>query len=451
MSDRLRHRRIEKFIKIALAVVATLAVMCWLFGDTYHRYVGKSDRSLAIRFAHFGNYQDFEFWRDVITRFEKAHPDVSVSQEYVIGKTGHYSTKLRQQAMADALPDVFLIQLGPFPHFAGHMEAIDNLLDNHSENIIGKDRLDATARRAFRWEGHQRAWPISGGNLLIYLNLDCLTRASTYLHEPIAWPRGEWTMDEFHQVARQLTCDFDGDGLIDQFGFWLPRWIYYLPFIWSFGGETMDAYGQWQMHGTAAEQAMSFYQALATGDRISPRADEVGQLFQDTGFLTGRTAMCVNGPWFQPFLDQTHLANRYVVLDIPSGPGGRSTRITWNGVAIAAGLSPGRKRLAQQFVRHILSAEVQTKIARTGRALPALIDAQPMFSESKSHPSRKRFVEALGYSRLQPRWPNFSQVDRSVNEWLVKLIDQAHPISAEFMLESLKGSPVILHAFELGN
>ncbi len=451
MPVRIRYIPAEKYIKIILVGIVTLAVLYWLFGHALARYAGEENHNSSIRFAHFGNFQDYEFWGEVISTFQQRHAGVSVSQEYVVGKSGHYSTKLRQQAMTDTLPDVFLIQLGPFPQFAQDMEVVDDLLDDSLGEGGRPSRLDATAVRAFQWNGSQRAMPISGGNLLIYLNLDCLERSAEYHQKTLSRPIGPWTIDEFYLLAKQLTCDFDDDGQVDQFGFWLPRWIYYLPFMWSFGAETMDEHGQWQMHGTASEQAMSFYQKLAVGDRVCPRMDEVPQLFQDTGFLTGRTAMCINGPWFQPFLDQTRLAGRYVVLDIPSGLGGRATRITWDGVAIAAGLSPARKRLAEQFVRHLLSIEVQSKIARVGRALPARVEALPMFSESSSHPSRGRFVEALSYSRLQPRWPGFSQADRTVNKQLVKLIDSENPITPKEMLETLKRSPAILKAFELRN
>ena len=437
-------------------LVAVLGVGWWLFADTYARHRPDVHRGWpndgGLRFAHFGTYQDYELWREVIAEFERTRPGIRVKQEYIVGLAGRYNTKMRQQILSHTLPDVALVQLGPFHELAAHFADLSGLLeDSFDADGRVEAALDATGLAAFQSGGRQRGLPVSGGNLLIYGNTECFERASRFHGLPVPLPDDDWTMEDFHRIARLLTCDFDGDGRIDQFGFWLPRWIYYLPFLWSFGAELTDeGLTEWRLAGPEAEQAFDFYRDLAVGDRVCPRDDEVPQLFQDVGFLTGKVALCVNGPWFMPFLAKTRLADGYFVAPIPRGKAGRATRITWDGVVMAEDLPRKRRAAAWQFISFLLSKPVQDRIARTGRALPARRDSA--FAHFRQvdllgDDHRFRFVEALSYSRLQPLLPRFGEVDRAINEHLRHLLDPGRALTAGAMLEQLARDPVIVSVF----
>ncbi|MCH7592005.1 MAG: extracellular solute-binding protein, partial [Planctomycetes bacterium] len=363
-----------------------------------------------------------------------AHPTIDVRQEYIAGLSGQYNTKMRQQAISRTLPDVALIQLGPFHELADHFAEVPKGIVNDSE----AGSLDATGLAAFQHHGKQRGLPVSGGNLLIYANPECFARAARLRGETVPVPDEAWTMADFHRTAKRLTCDFDGDGVIDQFGFWLPRWVYYLPFVWSFGAEIAgDGSADWKLNGPAAERAFSFYQRLAVTDRVSPRDEEVPQMFQDVAFLTGKVAMCVNGPWFMPFLEQTKLADSYLVVPIPQFEGRRRTRITWDGAVMAKNLPRERRLAGTKLLAFLISKRVQERIARSGRALPARTDCMTSFAGSPPDARRSRFVEALSYSRLQPRFDRFTEVDRVINRYLVDLTHPSGTTTPKQMLDRL--------------
>jgi len=434
--------------RIVHAAIA-LTVGWWLFADTYAGHAGTERRGDVIRFAHFGTYQDFELWRDVIARFERDHAGIDVKQEYIVGLAGQYNTKMRQQVLSNTLPDVALVQLGPFHELAPHFADLTDLAQTSADGATTLAvRLDAIGLAAFAVDGRQRGLPVSGGNLLIYANPECFERAAEFRGVAVPLPHNDWTMADFRRTAELLTCDFDDDGHPDQFGFWLPRWIYYLPWIWSFGAELTDeTLTRWTLNGPEAEAALTFYRDLVVGDRVSPREEEVPQLFQDVGFLTGKVGLCVNGPWFIPFLAKTKLADSYVVLPIPYGPAGRKTRITWDGVVICRDLPAKRRAVSWQFIQHLLSKPVQDQIARTGRALPARTESAPAFVYPPGNPKRQPFVDALSYSRLQPRLPQFGKVDRAINRQLVRLTDPDRRLTAREVLDQLAHDPAIQAAF----
>ena len=283
---------------------------------------------------------------------------------------------------------------------------------------------------------------------MIYANERCFTRAEAMRRRAIPRPQVGWTMEEFRRTAELLTCDFDGDGRLDQFGFWLPRWVYYLPFLWSFGAELTDAsLSRWTFVDTAAERALVFYRDIAVRRRVCPREGEVPQLFQDTGFLTGKVAMCVNGPWFQPFLARTRLSDSYIVAPIPRGPNGSVTRVTWDGVVMAQGLDDARGYVASEFIRWVLSQPVQDRIARSGRALPARTQSIPVFEGTSNDPRRRIPADALSNGRLQPLLPRFGEVDRAINRHFLRLIDPEREIGVRAILDQLKNDPSIRRAF----
>ena len=109
----------------------------------------------------------------MIRAFDQANPPHRVHPEYVVGLAGHYNTKMRQQVMTDDLPDVALIQLGPFCELAEHFADLGPIAQRRSL----EDALVDTGVDAFRWQGESRGLPVSGGSLLLYANLDCFERA----------------------------------------------------------------------------------------------------------------------------------------------------------------------------------------------------------------------------------------------------------------------------------
>ena len=431
-----------------LLAAAVAAVAYWLFADTVRHYTDQPADPNVIRFSHFGSYQDYEIWGEVIRAFETAHPGLRVRQEYVTGWYGMYDTKLRRQILSGTLPDVVLVQYGPFRSLAPHFEPLDDRLAAGTPAGALVNDLDPTALGCFQVDGRQLGLPVSGGNLLIYCNPECFRRAGEHHGREMPLPDENWTMADFRRLAEELTCDLDGDARPDQFGFWQPRWVYYLPFIWSFGADVLDESNtQWRLTGPAAEAAMRFYQELRFPHAVSPRPEEVAQIIQDVGFLTGKVGMCVNGPWFQPFLARTKLADTYTVAHIPWGPGGRVTRVTWDGVAMRRGLPDVRHRHAAALMRFICSSKAQTILTRTQRALPALRSVAAEFTRRDGGRCSRRFVEALSYSRLQPETPHFRALDRAINAHLVRLLDEEDRPTAAKMLADLAADPAIRKHF----
>lgn len=448
--------------KIVATCVVIVLLALYLFEDTlrHHDLIAEGPGQMCVlRFRHFGGYEDYQLWRDVIADFERACPEVSVRQEYSTANQSLYHAKLRQEILANMSPEVAIVQLGPFAELAGNFEALEAVLKHESpppghtppsislnQSLI--DALDPQAVRAFQVHGTQRGLPISGGTLLVYCNPDCFDRAARIRGHSIELPGFDWDMSVFKSLAEDLTLDIEGDGRIEQFGFFHPRWVYALPLVWSFGADVVDPVTmQWRLTGESAEAALTFYKGLLTDRRVCPREEELPLLVQDIAFLTGRTAMCINGPWFEPFLRRTHLADRYVVAPIPRGPAGRWTRVTWDGVVVTAGLDDTHRRAAHKFVAFVLSSTAQDRIAASGRAIPVRRLSWTTFVRGDRRECRAAFVDSLHWARLEPLTPGYLQLDAALNREMQRFLAREDQRTAREFLDDLRRDPVVLARF----
>ncbi len=96
----------------AIALVAG-ASLSWLFADTYRLYVQtKDDPPLVI--AHWGDYIDYQMWRDIFEEFRQKHPEIVFERRHI--PSSRYNLKIQQQVVSDTPPDLFLFQDEPFPN-----------------------------------------------------------------------------------------------------------------------------------------------------------------------------------------------------------------------------------------------------------------------------------------------------------------------------------------------
>jgi multiple sugar transport system substrate-binding protein len=431
-------------------VLLSAPVAWWLFSDTIHHYVPADAATGSLRFSYWGSIDDKQMWDEIIGRFESSEPQWRIHAEWL--PLYGYATKLDQQFVAEEAPDIILFQDEPFPSRAREQfTSLDEYLANDLDARGMLEDCWPTARTSFMHNGSLRGLPIMGGNVLVFCNLDAFDRAARARGEAIELPANDWTLDDFVSLAVKLTVDLDGDGRTDQFGFMQPQWVYYLPFIWSHGATLLDeSLTRWTFMGPEAIASLSMFADLRHRWRVTPLPSEyAGQNF-DTAFLSGRVAMCMNGPWFEQFLMQTGLKLRHCVAPIPRGPGGSATRVTWDALCIYDKSSPGKKEAAWRFLKSALSDSAQASIADRLRAVPARISAAERFVRAgggQGSPAAK-FVDAMNTGRLQPITEHWETMSRPIARHVTSLLfDGPARRTPEQVVEALQSDTDIQRCF----
>lgn len=183
-----------------------------------------SKREKVITFGMFaGSYWEvpygdcYSIIDKAIERFEEENSNVKV--EYVSGiLKDDYSEWLSGEILKGKAPDVFMILPEDFNTLAsiGAMKNLDNLISSDEEFYA--DKYYEVSYQCGQYEDNQYALPYESVPTMMFVNKTLLNK------EGIEIPSNDWTWDDFYNICKQVTKDTDGDGKIDQFGYYDYKW-----------------------------------------------------------------------------------------------------------------------------------------------------------------------------------------------------------------------------------
>lgn len=153
-----------------------------------------------------------------IERFKKDHPNVEIKYKSGITKED-YSLWLSEQFIEGNEPDVFIVLDDDFNTLSS-IGALKDLTD-----LMGDDRnfdIDnyyESVLKTGQYEGRQYALPYESNPKLMFVNKTLLEK------EGISMPKNDWTLNDFYDICKKVTKDSNGDGVIDQFGYYNFTWL----------------------------------------------------------------------------------------------------------------------------------------------------------------------------------------------------------------------------------
>lgn len=152
-----------------------------------------------------------------IERFEAEHPGIKVTYRSGMLRED-YSEWIAGQALADTLPDVFVVLPEDFGKFIslGMMEDLSGSISRDGEFDV--NAYYTSALRSGQMDGIQFALPFEIAPTMMFVNKTLL------LNEGIAIPEPDWTWEEFYDICEKVTQDKNGDGKLDQFGCYDFSW-----------------------------------------------------------------------------------------------------------------------------------------------------------------------------------------------------------------------------------
>ena len=429
---RLEASRVSRALGWAAFAAFGAGALVWMFADTWAYYFAQKEASLRI--SYWGSYREHEMWKEIVAAFRERHPGIPVKREYI---TDRYEEKIQQLLLSGDAPDVMLFQDEPLPRFvtSGKFLPLDDFCRQAGLDL-GRDYWD-TAVESFKLAGATYGIPIWGGNCLIIYNRQAFRAAG------VPEPPERWTIDEFLETCKRLTADTDGDGRLDRFGFDIPGWVYWLPFHYAFGAEYLDpTRSRWVLWGPEAGASYQFWQDLRYKHHVAPHRAELTE-GGNVAFMTGRVAMFVSGPWAMPPLNEAGVD--FDIADIPSGPGGHGTRVTWDALVMFAGSR--KKDWAWRFMHFATSRSAQEIVARFQRSIPALRAAQDAFVRANPNVRAKRFIDALAYARFQPITEHWMLMSREINSETDLMLDNRQTPAET--LRRLAANPHLAKCFEM--
>jgi multiple sugar transport system substrate-binding protein len=334
-----------------------------------------------------------------------------------------FETKLQQAAAQKQLPDIVIndtAQLGTLVKQGIVRELSRNDID-------GQDKLTPAAwNAATTAAGKVYAVPFSAQSFALFIRRDW--REKLGLPVPRSW-------DDLRALGRAFTeRDPDGNGKPDTYGFVVPAstkrgytaW-YFSSFLWSAGGDFLTGNGgryQPAIGSDASVSAVQWFQDQFCVDKeVVPGAVNLETVPAHPMFETGVGGVYFTGPYNMARFDKNLGKDKYEVVALPAGPGGKS-------MSLAEGenvyLMAGSKNQAGQekFAEFAISAEGQT-IGMAGDTDGNIVRL-PVNAQVK-----------LGDVRKDTRWQTFEDIYKqggryvpSVPEWTPFLQGAAASINA---------------------
>jgi len=212
-------------------------------------------------------------------------------------------------------------------HRQGLLAPIPNVVD-FGPAVPGDGRVEWSQplMNAFTFGGTRYAMSVSAHMqpLVLYFNKRLFREAGLDPALPYNMQANRtWTWANFLPIARQLTRDTDGDGIIDTWAMTRDLATEILDAVVSSNGATYvdrDAQGRFVNATTRPEflEALHFIVSIWNEGLMMPRPDGAGWDWAYSAFVDGRAAMLVAPVWARNSLQ--HMTDDWGMVMFPMGP-----------------------------------------------------------------------------------------------------------------------------------
>jgi ABC-type glycerol-3-phosphate transport system substrate-binding protein len=198
------RKEISGLRRAGIMALSCLLIVCLTMGMT----VGASAKK-KLRIITEESAPEAVAWLDsVIEDFQKIHPDVEISPEY-IGFDEFYPKLMAQLAAGDP-PQVMKVEVNEAfeLQFEGLLEPLTEII-----NAWPMGRADFLENALLKRGGEDYFFPTETSAHSLYYRKDWLAEAG--MERPLTW-------DEWVDAAEAMTKDVDGDGKTDRWGEIIP-------------------------------------------------------------------------------------------------------------------------------------------------------------------------------------------------------------------------------------
>ncbi len=331
--------------------------------------------------------------------FMAEHPGVTVNVTPV--DWGQAVAKLQTAIAGKQTPDVSQMGTDMMGQFAatGALETVPANFDPATffESAWNTNIVDGTVY-GVPWYVETR---------LLYYRTDVAEKAGI-TKAPATW-------DELTAMAKAMQAKGDAKWGIS---LGTKNWQEYLPFLWSNGGDVMDASGAYTLNSAQAVEALTYYQSFFK-DKLSP--DAVPEGFDITpAFVSGTHPMFFSGPWHLGLIKDAGGADLEGKWAIAPMPKKASSTSFLGGSNVVVYKNSANKDLAWAFVQYLADSATQVAWYKEVTDLPA---TQAAWDDAtlKADPNVALFGEQLKDTKAQPATATWSELGTSLNTTLEKL------------------------------
>lgn len=364
----------------------------------------------------------------VIPAFEELHPGVTVKSVAVPYDDLH--TKLITALAGDALPDLVRADIAWSPELAylGVLEPLSESMPDFDEYAA---KVYPGPLSTNVWQGTYFGLPLDTNTRVLLTNPEVFAAAGVDVPA---------TFDDMKEIAPALkeagAFTFADNGA--------SGWNV-LPWIWSNGGDMTNedvTVASGYINSPESVEAIEFLAELFN-DEYMPDIilGDTGGLSTSDGFATGAYATILEGPWMYPIFESQFPGFEFEDALVPAGDGGSVSVVGGENIVLTA--SSTNKEASMEFMRYLLTDEVQLQFAAVGQ-MPVLNYLGDNLTEVQ--PYYARFQEQLESAKARPVTPAWNEMnnilqdeiraafrgEKTVQEALDAVAEQSDALLAEY-------------------
>jgi multiple sugar transport system substrate-binding protein len=387
----------------ALALVGALALTACGSGGGSDDGGGSGDGD-TLTFMFRGGADEKAAYQAAIDKFTE---DTGVEVQMTVTDADQYATKLQAAVSGNKVPDVFYIEQANLQSYVASgvlLDITDQVeeagvdLDNIWEYGVDSYRFDGTLQGTP--EGRLYGLPKDVGPFAFGYNKTMLEAAGI----PLPDPDVPLSLDEFRDIAKQLTTDTDGDGAVDQWGTGLNVQWNLQSMVWSNGGDwTNEDRTEVTVDTPEFAEALQYFADLTTVDAVTPNASEAATLDTYQRWMAGEIGFFPVGPWDVSVYND--LDFEYDLIPWPAGSTGESA--TWVGsLGIGVSATSSNPDAAVQLATYLSAdPDAQQTLVDANVQIPNLVDvAEEWAAAPDAKPAnRQEFLDIVqDYGRAMP-------------------------------------------------
>lgn len=350
---------------------------------------------------------DEEVATTLISEFEAENPNIKV--EMTITTWDTMEGQIRTALNGENAPDVITDLESRTPAYA-EQGLLTNLASYFEASAVDMNDFVSSAIPLNSYDGDMYGMPMRHDGPAMIYNKDMFEAAGL---DADAFPT---TWAELEEVAKLLTVDTDGDGVIDQYGLGWPLGnegnavVRFYQLTYNFGGSITNEEGtKCELNSAAGQQALEYLYNNLNVDEVTPRsALESDNTGLTNLFINKKIAIYSNGSYDLSVI-------REGAPDISIGtatyPGiGEGIGITIvNGFNLYIPENSNNKDAAWKLVEFVGRPENSGRLTTT---LPARKSAFEL--ERYSDPLLGPFIEQMDSGKAGPTYTNWSQMQAEI-------------------------------------
>ena len=389
-----------------------------------------------ISFMMWGAPEELAVWQAVVDDFQKANSNITVKVD--VSDWDSYWTKLNTLIAGNTPPDVFAMDAPLYLDWQSR-GALLNLQPYIDANPGFLDGFYPQTLTAYKLTDGYYGLPRDFQTIVLFYNKDMFDAAG------VEYPSADWTYDDLMAAAKALTKDNDGDGKIDQYGFWTDTWdmeLFWSEAIWAYGGQIIsDDHSKTLIGEGGARDGWAFIDSLyKEGVMPTPTSSEE---FGDDLFQPKVAAMTTIGHWAVPGYVQAGI--NFDVAPMPKGPAGQATSVNSAGFVVSK--DSKNAEAAFEFIKFALSEAGQKRLAELGFAIPVLksVAEGDSYLKQPGQLNQQVFLDSLGFAQMKPVFKGYEEWASVVGDGMTPVFDGEAELDAT-LDEVVAGADEVLSA-----